>query len=201
MKSILLLCALISVAFTTKESSLTQHERNYASQFLKDTEQGVFNAVKDLSEAQLKYKPAADKWSVDECVKHIAVSEKNMWSMVEASLQQPANGEKRVEIKLTDEQVVKGTEDRSHKVKTSDALKPENTPYNSAAEALASFKENRDKLVAFVNNTKEDLRNHVSILPFGAYDAYQFILLISAHSNRHTQQIEEVKAEAGFPQK
>ncbi|MCW3106892.1 MAG: hypothetical protein JWQ09_1398, partial [Segetibacter sp.] len=198
-KSVVFLSILMLFAFKTKESSLTQQERDFASKFLKDTEQGVFDSVKDLSEAQLKYKPAADKWSVEECVKHIAISERNLWGMVEGSLKQPVNGEKRADIKLTDEQVVKGTEDRTNKVKTFDALKPENTPYKSVAEALASFKENREKLVAFVSNSKEDLRNHVSVLPMGTYDAYQLILLISAHSNRHTQQIEEVKANANFP--
>lgn len=197
-KSIVFLSILMLFAFKTKESSLTQKERDYASNFLKDTEQGVFDSVKDLSEAQLKFKPAADKWSIEECVKHIAVSEQNLWTMVDASLKQPADGEKRSEIKLTDEQIVKGVEDRTNKSKTSDALKPENTPYASLDEALASFKENREKLIAFVTGSKEDLRNHISVSPIGTYDAYQLILLISAHSNRHTQQIEEVKADANF---
>jgi len=30
-------------------------------------------------------------------------------------------------------------------------------------------------------------------------DAYQWLLLISAHSARHTAQIEEVKADPNFP--
>jgi hypothetical protein len=33
----------------------------------------------------------------------------------------------------------------------------------------------------------------------GPLDAYQWILLISAHSERHTKQIEEVKADPNFP--
>lgn len=198
-KSVLFLSILMLFAFKTKEGSLTQEERDFATKHLKDTEQGVFNSVKDLSEVQLKFRPAPDKWTVEDCVKHIAISEKNLWTMVEGSLKQPANAEKRADIKVTDEQLVKGVEDRSKKSKTFDALKPENTPYKSTAEALASFKESREKLIAFVTDSKEDLRNHVSALPMGSYDAYQLILLIAAHSNRHTQQIEEVKADAGFP--
>lgn len=198
-KTLLFLSILMLFAFKTKDNRLTRHERKYASDLLRDTEQGVFDSVKDLSEAQLKFKAAADKWSVEECVKHIAVSEKDLWAMVEKSLKQPRNVEKRAEIKMTDEQLVKAVEDRSHKSKTSNALQPENTPYKSAVEALASFKENREKLVAFVSDSKEDLRSHISSSPIGTYDAYQLILLIAAHSNRHTQQIIEVKADAGFP--
>jgi len=198
-KSVLFLSILLLFALDTKETSLTQQERDYASKFLKDTEQGVFASVKDLNEAQLKFKPAADKWSVEESVKHIAVSEKNLWAMAEEALKQPANGEKRAGLKMTDDQLVKAAEDRSNKSKTVEALQPGNTTYTSVAEALASFKENRDKLVVFVNKTNQYLRNRVSELPIGTYDAYQLILLISAHSNRHTQQIEEVKADANFP--
>jgi hypothetical protein len=182
-----------------QQHSLTSQERDYAIKFLKETEAGVFNAMRGLNEAQLAYKPAADRWSVAECVKHIAAAETTLWAMADSSLKLPTNPEKRVEIKFTDQQLVKAVEDRSHKSKTFAALEPANSPYQSVAEALAAFKENREKLIAFVKNTKDDLRGHVLILPIGTYDAYQFILLISAHSNRHTQQIEEVIAGTNFP--
>jgi hypothetical protein len=50
-----------------------------------------------------------------------------------------------------------------------------------------------------VNSTQDDLRNHVLELPPGTRDAYQVVLMIGAHSNRHTQQIEEVKSNPDFP--
>lgn len=183
----------------TKQSGLTAQERNYAIRFLEETQSGVFSAVKGMNEAQLTFKPAADKWSVELCVKHIAAAEKHLWTMVEASLKQPANPEKRAGIKFTDDELINAVKDRSQKSKTFAALEPANSPYKTLAEALTSFKENRNKLIAFVKSTRKDLRNHVSVLPIGTYDAYQFILLISAHSNRHTQQIEEVKANINFP--
>src|SRR5580765_1993387 len=114
--------------------------------------------------------------------------------MIDDALKQPANPEKRSEIKVTDEQIIKNLEDRSTKIQTIDPMKPENTSFKSASEALDSFKQDRDKLISYVKNTKDDLRNHVLVLPIGTYDCYQLILLIGSHSNRHTQQIEEVKA-------
>jgi hypothetical protein len=51
----------------------------------------------------------------------------------------------------------------------------------------------------FVGTTNDDLRDHVVVLPFGSFDSYQMILFMAAHSNRHTQQIEEVKADPNFP--
>ena len=192
--------AVIGKAQTTAKQ-LTTQEREYAIKLSKDTELGVINSVKGLSEAQLKFKAAPEKWSIEECVKHIAASETNLWAMVERSLKQPANPEKRAEIKFTDEQLVKAVEDRTQKSKTFEALEPANSPYKTLDEALTSFKQNREKLIAFVKSTNQDLRSHVSIESIGSFDAYQFILLIAAHSNRHTQQIDEVKANVNFPKK
>jgi len=184
---------------TVKQSILTPAERDYVIKFLKETESGVFDAVKNLTEAQLTFKPAANKWSIDECVKHIAASEINIWKMVDESLKQPSNPDKRTGIKSTDQALVTAVEDRSHKSTTFAALEPKNQPYKSLTEALAAFKENREKLINFMQTTQVDLRNHVSVLPIGTYDAYQLVLLISAHTNRHTQQIEEVKASVSYP--
>ncbi len=198
-KNFLLLSSLLLFAFTTVDAPLSQQEREFATKFLNETKQGVYDAVKGLSEAQLTYKPAPDKWSVEECVKHIAISETNLWDMTTSLIKQPANAEKRADITATDEQLIKGTEDRTNKVKTYDALKPENTPFHSVDEALQSFSDNRDQHIDYVNSTQEDLRDHVTKLPMGTFDAYQLILLLSAHTNRHTQQIMEVKTDPGFP--
>lgn len=184
----------------TQPIQLTNRERAYAINFLKETEAGVFKAVKGLSEAQLNFKPAADRWSVLDCIKHIAAAEE-LWAMAQPTLNQPANPEKRAEIKITDEALVKAVEDRSHKTKTFAAIEPANSPYQTLEEALAGFKKNREILVAFVKNTKEDLRNHVLVLPVGTFDTYQYILLIAGHSNRHTQQIQEVMADLNFPKR
>jgi hypothetical protein len=44
------------------------------------------------------------------------------------------------------------------------------------------------------------LRDHAVDRPVGTkWDAYEFILLIGAHSERHTKQIQEVKADPNFP--
>ena len=198
-KFFLYFAALTLLSFSFSDNTITKKEKKFATKFLKQTKEGVSEAVKGLSDAQLKFKPAEDKWSVEECLKHIAITEQMLWGMLESNLKQPATPEKRTEVKMSDEDVIKKIEDRSKKGKTMDPGKPENTPFKSAAEALASFTESRDKLIDYVKNTGEDLRNHISAMPFGSLDGYQFILFISAHTNRHTQQIDEVKADPGFP--
>ena len=200
MKKLLVFCSvLFLLAFVAADNPLTKKERKYAVGMLKDTEKAVEKSLKGLTDAQLTYKPSDEQWSVEGCIKHIAVSEQMLGEAMQKAMQAPPNPEKRANIKATDEDLVKFLENRSQKVKTMDPMKPENIAFANTAEALAAFKLNREKLINYMQSTKEDLRNHVVELPFGSYDAYQMVLLIAAHSNRHTQQIEEVKATAGFP--
>jgi hypothetical protein len=200
MKKLLLLAsAFLMLSYITSNKPISKKERNYAAKFLKETQKNVFDEVKGLSEAQLTFKPGADRWSVEECVKHIAMSEQMLWQMKEESLKQAASPEKRSEIKFTDEQLIQRVEDRSTKVKTMEKLMPENIPFKTTAEALDAFKADREKLIDYVKSTNDDLRNHMATLPFGTIDNYQMVLFIGAHSNRHTQQIREVKADPNFP--
>lgn len=198
-KMFLLASSILMLSFLIADNTISKKERNYATKLLKDTEKGVIEQVKGLTPAQLTFKSAPDRWSVEECVKHIAKSEEVLWQMMDSVMKSTANPDKRSEIKLTDEQVVQRIEDRTNKVKTTEKLMPENIPLKDTKEALESFMKNRDKLIEYIKSTNDDLRNHVATMPFGSIDTYQGILFIAAHSNRHTQQIMEVKADPNFP--
>ena len=75
--------------------------------------------------------------------------------------------------------------------------------YPNARNLLARcffFLGNRDRTIEFVRTTQEDLRSHTLPHPvLNTLDAYQWILLISAHSQRRTAQIEQIKAHPNFP--
>jgi len=200
-KGLLLLTLLVitGLAGTLKDSIISQKERKSAISLMKDTKSDVIKSVKGLSDAQINFKRSPDRWSVKECVYHIAIAEKNLWDLLEGSMKASANPEKRSEIKLTDEQLIKIMEDRSTKVKTVSSFEPQNTPYKSLHEALNDFKERRADHIKYLKSTTEDLRNHVVQMPFGSIDCYQLSLMIASHSNRHIQQLNEVKASPDFP--
>ena len=112
----------------------------------------------------------------------------------------PANPDKKASVKATDEQVMTGVEDRSHKVKTSEPFEPKNAKWAGKDEAMAFLTEERKKHIDFINSSADDFRNHVAEQgPMGPMDAYQIILLMAQHTVRHTKQIEEVKTSPGFP--
>ena len=90
-------------------------------------------------------------------------------------------------------------EDRSKKATAVEFLQPNKAPWKSTEEALTAFKSSRTAHLKYTKNTTEDLRNHIFKLPFGSIDGYQFILFMSAHSRRHTKQIDEVRSDPKFP--
>ena len=73
------------------------------------------------------------------------------------------------------------------------------TGRSTPAEALARFQKSRTKTIEYLQSTP-DLRQHVVDSPLGQpLDAYEWLLFIGAHSERHTKQILEVKADPNFP--
>lgn len=196
---LLTLLVITGLAGTLNDTAISNKERKSSASLMKETKSELIKSVKGLSEAQLNYKQAPDRWSVKECVYHLATSEKALGQLLEATMKAPANPDKRSEIKVTDEQFINMLEDSTTKRKTNEMLEPKNASYKSLNEALNDFKELRTEHIKYIRTTTEDLRNHVVQLPFGWIDCYQLTLMVGAHTNRHTQQLNEVKADPGFP--
>jgi len=196
---LLTLLVLTGLAGQIHSDSLKNKERKFLVNHLKDSKAHFLKSVKGLSEQQLNFKEAADKWSVKECMQHLALSENNLWAMAEGQLKQAPNPEKRSEIKITDEALIKMITDRSSKFKAGETFQPEAAKWKTAHEALKEFKDKRANLLKYAKTTTDDVRNHVAQAPFGSLDTYQLLLMISAHTLRHTQQIEEIKANPAFP--
>ena len=200
-RSLLTLLVVTGLAGTINDTSISKKERKSGIVIMKDTRDDAVNATKGLSDAQVNFKATPEKWSVKECMYHIAGAEKLLWTMFEGTMKAPANPEKRSEIKVTDEKVVSMIEDRTTKAQAPEPIQPKNTGFNSLTEAVEDFKNSRGNHIKYLKNSTEDLRNHVVQMPFGYIDCYQFLLFMAAHSNRHTQQMNEVKANPGFPAK
>jgi hypothetical protein len=137
---------------------------------------------------------------VADCVEHIALSEKNLFDWAMGTLKEPANPAKRSELKLTEDMIKKILTDRSFKVKTREGFIPTGQ-FGDAWKSLEEFKIKRAGHIAYIKETKDDLRNHFAELPFGWVDSYQLLIFMSAHTQRHILQIEEVKANPNFPKK
>ena len=200
MKKIFVFFAIVALcSFSLVRDPLTEQERKFANDYLTETQNSLVDITQKLSDAQLKFKPAADKWSVEECVKHIAAAETGLWKMADSVINSPANPEKRSEIKLADADFMQRIRSRENKVKTFSSYEPVNTPYKSLDEAVDDFKSKRADLVKYAKTSTGNMRDHIVEGMMGMMDTYQLILVLSGHTARHTAQIEEIKQHPNFP--
>jgi hypothetical protein len=181
-------------------TTLTAEEREVALKNLQATRDAFLKSIAGLSEKQWRFKAAPDRWSVAEVSEHIAVAEAAIFGLVQKQIMtSPADPAKRAEVVGKDEIILTKVPDRSHKAQAPEFLKPTNR-WAAREELTKAFEESRQATMDYIRTTNDDLRDHFGTHPvLGRLDAYQWILLISAHSERHTKQIEEVKADPNFP--
>jgi len=196
----LLTVAAIVMYVTISAHAQTQADKDRALKYLESTKQGVLDATAGLSEAQWNFKSAPDRWSVAEVTEHIAAAEDLLRGMiVEQVMKTPAQPE-GADVKATDDLVLAMIPDRTHKAQAPEPLKPTNR-FGSPQASLKHFLESRQQTIDFLNQ-HDDLRTHVMDSPLGKkLDAYEWVLFVAAHSERHTKQINEVKADPNFPKK
>ena len=190
--------ALAFAAGNVRAQETTQADKDKALAYLESTKKGVLDATKGLSGAQWNFKAAPDKWSVAECVEHIAAAEDFIRGMaVDKVMKAPAAPDR--DTAKIDAGIMAMIPDRSQKAQAPDELKPTNR-FGSPEGSLKHFVESRTATENFLKDTA-DLRAHAVESPLGGpkLDAYEWVLFVSAHSQRHTKQIEEVKADPNFP--
>jgi DinB superfamily len=179
---------------------LTKADREALVAHVKRTEAAFLKSIDGLSDAQWNWKPAADRWSVAEASEHITKSEDMLRGMVEGMLKAPAAPDLLAKTKGKDEMILKVIPDRTQKFQAPEPLVPKGS-FASKAALVDAFKAARAKTLAIADGTS-DLRAHAAAgSPLGEMDAYQGLLFLSGHTERHTKQIEEVKTTAGYPAK
>lgn len=189
--------AILAGAVGARAQEVSQAEKDRALQYLESTKKNIQEATKGLSEAQWNFKPGPDRWSVAQVMEHIAAAEDFLRGLIqEQVMKAPADPSR--DLKKTDDAVLAMVPDRSHKAQAPEPLVPTNR-FASPDGSMKHFVESRATTEQYLKTTS-GLRDHAFDSPLGMkLDGYEFVLLIAAHSERHTKQIMEVKADPNFP--
>jgi uncharacterized damage-inducible protein DinB len=192
------IAVVLYVSVSAYSQSLTQADRDRAMKYLESTKQGVLDATAGLSETQWNFKSAPDRWSVAEVSEHIAAAEGFLRGMITEKVMTAPPRPEGEDVKAIDEMVLAAIPDRTQHRQAPEPLKPTNR-FGSAQGSLKQFIESRAQTEDFLR-THDDLRAHAIDSPLGKkLDAYEWVLFIAAHSERHTKQILVVKADPKFP--
>jgi uncharacterized damage-inducible protein DinB len=175
--------------------TLSKAERDYAIQTLQESRKQFLDTVAGLSDRQWNFKPGPDRWSIGEIAEHLALTEDRLFHDALDSLKRsdPDPGSR----KPTDEAVMRFMTDRTIKAQAPAYLQPAHTADKKAL--VSRFTASRDRTITYIQRTTDDLRHHYTLGPLGPMDAYQTIIGMSGHCQKHVGQMRDVENSPMFP--
>jgi hypothetical protein len=177
-------------------AGMTDEDREHLLVHFQMTTQMVAEQVRGLSPAQLEYRASPDRWTIRECISHLAVAEPDYWRDLMTAVKAAPDMKEKKSV-ATDADIMWYGIDRVQHQKTGGGHEKVDT-YKNMAEALAKFQALRATMMDYIKTTQDDLRAH----SFGQQeriDSWQWMLEISTHAERHIQQIREIKNDPNFP--
>ena len=196
------LCVFCHTALAADDGKITAEERAKVIKLLKETQAETLEALEKLSDEQLKFKSAPEKWSVLETAEHIMMAEGLLFAAMNQALAAKPNPDWEAKTKGKTEFLENVMVGRKGKATAPESIVPSGKL--SAKEVITKLKEARAKTLKFTEETQLPLKAHTSEHPFPVFNtlnAYQWLVYIPLHNFRHNKQIEEVKANPNFPKK
>jgi uncharacterized damage-inducible protein DinB len=198
----LILCVGLTchASLASEDPNMSAEDRAKVVKLLNESHKQTLDLMEGLSEEQLKFKPAPEKWSVLEVAEHIYLAEGLLFGAVEKALSEKENPEWETKTRGKTEFLERVMVSRDRKATAPESIAPSGKLTRD--EVIAKLKESRAKTLKFAEETKLPLKSHTLDHPFpvfGTLNAYQWLIYIPLHNIRHNKQIEEVKADPNFP--
>lgn len=178
----------------TKDFSISSQEKQFAIDHLNRTGREFIDAIAGLNEDQWYKRPGPGQWSAAECAQHLLETELYFFMPgIEKMFADTPNPERMTETAGKDLQVIAALESRENKIKGQPWEESSDKKIDKNA-LIDAFQQKRAEHIAWLENSGENFRVHFIDFPgMGALDVYQFILFVSAHTTRHTGQIQDIR--------
>jgi hypothetical protein len=180
--------------------ALSSDERQRLYEFLRTSEEGFLALIEGVDEKAWAWKPAPERWSVGECAEHIVRTERALFETAKRALAAPENPEWAEKTKDKAGFIERVMPDRTGRAQAPQEVRP--TEGLSRAQVMDQFRATREELAKLLEEPTLPLKSHTEEHPFpvfGTLNAHQWVLYVPLHTIRHSKQIEEVKATAGYP--
>jgi len=180
-------------------STLTSEQREALVADLERSHQLLIETASGLSPEQWNWKPAPDSWSVAECLDHVAIVEQMLNTRLARMAAAQADAEAAERVAGREGVATTAGRSRENKRQAPEMARP-TARFATLAEFDAHFTPLRMQTIEFVRTTEAPLHALVEPHPaLGELSAHQWIWFLSAHSERHAEQAQEVRKAPGFP--
>ena len=174
-------------------------ERELALHHLAASRERLIEAVAGLSAEQRSFRPAENRWSVFDCVEHLTVVEAFVYGQMQRVLATAPDASKKSVVQGKSQLILEHVPTRNRRVKGPEPVMPTGR-WPVFEDLLREFETVRARTTHFAAETEADLESHFFPHPIlGDLDCYQWLLFLGTHCERHVRQLEEVKADPGFP--
>lgn len=180
---------------------MTTEERAKVVQWLNDTQKEYLDRLEHVSEAQWHWRPAPFRWSVGEVAEHIMLTENRLFGALQMAMAAPTNPNWQAKTTGKDTFIERAVPSRAVHVQAPLEIRP--TGKLSREEVIQRFKALRVRVMEFAQKTDEPLKAHTIEHPMPAFNtlnAYDWLVYIPMHTERHLKQMAEVMASPGYPQ-
>lgn len=151
--------------------------------------------VTGITNLQAKFKPAPDRWSIEEVTEHVVLIELSLMGRI----MQESTPSEHVERPERQVEVRKLGFERTSKRQAPERVHPTGR-YTSLSNALDAFKTNREKTLAYMCDCHDDLHARTFMHPFvGAITCHELVILLASHTLRHLEQVREIQKTPGYP--
>lgn len=199
---------LIATAFVSSQNPaaaktpivFTEKDREFALKYLNETKDDYIKQLTGISDAQLNFRAAEGRWTIAEIAEHITVVEQALFGMITNGTVKSEPPKCEDPFRVADMMVITSVTNRSQKFTAPEQVRP-NGRWKTRDELIASFEKTRNTTIDFMKSNKIDLRNRFGQAPMGTLDAFQQLLFMTGHSERHLAQLREVKADPNYPKK
>lgn len=197
--SFLTFLIITGLAGAIHNSSISRLERRTAIGLFKETKSEFITSTKNLSDEQLNFKTTNDLFTIGDYLNKIINCEKKIWMLFTESMKQPANPERRNEIKLKDTEIIDRYVGNKNQYDELFSDNNETITITKLSDAILVFNAIHGKYLKYMKSTTEDLRNHYAFTVLGWVDSYQLCLIMNAQCMQYINRLNEIKNDFRFP--
>ena len=189
----------IGSSFSPGEGDLTKEDRKYINDYLKKSQKELFNRIKSLSDDQWNFKATETSWSPAEICEHIFKTEGTLVRRADAMDTTTFKPQSEEYVKEKVDFIIDFLQNRERKFNAPDHIQPKGQ-FASAKDFVAAFKKKRNETISYVNSVEKPLKGYYHEFgSLGEISGYHWLVFISAHTQRHIKQLDEVLSNPEFP--
>jgi len=178
---------------------MDEEERAFVVEELRASEARVLALLDGLSAEQWAFREGPERWSIADILEHLILFERFVRGAVLTMLERDAEPEKMAAVGAKLPAVMMIAEARDVRIEAREVVRPTGRWHDTGA-MISMLQRERAKTIAFAESTDAELRCHFfEHLLLGDLDAYQWLVLMAKHSERHALQIEEVIRDSRYP--